>query len=248
MDASRGVDDGREAGDERSQASSLLSLRNLSAVRATDFPGNTKEGGHGFPPHLGLSGKSARTDPRVAFASPAVLGALFVLVIAVAASLTLLVIQSRNFTEAAASAPTSTSEARAADTADAATKDAADEEKSETAEAPSKKAGAAGSQGSTRSEDSTDSTDSAGSETAAKESSPPSRQSSSQQPHDTRIDINSADAALLDTVKGIGPATAQKIIDYRTQNGKFGSVEALLSIQGIGAKTLEKMRPQLVAR
>jgi competence protein ComEA len=246
MDASRGVDDGREAGDERSQASSLLSLRDLSAVRATDFPGNTKEGGHGFPPHLELSGKSARTDPRVAFASPAVLSALFVLVIAVAASLTLLVIQSRNFTEAAASAPLSTSAAEAAGTADADTKDAADEEKSEAAKSSSKKeAGAAGSQGSVRSEDSTDSADSA---STAKESSPPSRQSSSQQPHDTRIDINSADAALLDTVKGIGPATAQKIIDYRTQNGKFGSVESLLSIQGIGARTLEKMRPQLVAR
>lgn len=57
------------------------------------------------------------------------------------------------------------------------------------------------------------------------------------------ININSADAALLDTLPGIGPSTAQKIVEYRDQNGPFVSVEDLLKIPGIGPSTLEEIRP-----
>ena len=51
---------------------------------------------------------------------------------------------------------------------------------------------------------------------------------------DGRIDINLADAALLETLPGIGPAIAQRVIEYREMNGPFETIERLLEVQGIG--------------
>jgi len=59
------------------------------------------------------------------------------------------------------------------------------------------------------------------------------------------IDINTATAAELETVNGIGPAKAKAIVDYREENGKFASVDDLRSVTGIGDKLLERMRPQV---
>jgi competence protein ComEA len=56
------------------------------------------------------------------------------------------------------------------------------------------------------------------------------------------IDLNSATAEQLDTLDGVGPATAQKILEYRTQHGRFHSVEELLQVSGIGPKKLAAMR------
>lgn len=50
------------------------------------------------------------------------------------------------------------------------------------------------------------------------------------------VNINTADSATLQTLDGIGPATAQRIIDYRTANGPFGSKEELRQVSGIGEK------------
>lgn len=50
------------------------------------------------------------------------------------------------------------------------------------------------------------------------------------------ININTADAASLQTLNGIGPATAQKIIDYRMAHGNFQSKEDLMNVSGIGEK------------
>jgi competence ComEA-like helix-hairpin-helix protein len=61
------------------------------------------------------------------------------------------------------------------------------------------------------------------------------------------IDINSASAVQLQEVPGIGPATAEKILQMRKSYGAFKSVDDLLSVRGIGAKRLEKMRKFLVA-
>jgi competence ComEA-like helix-hairpin-helix protein len=61
------------------------------------------------------------------------------------------------------------------------------------------------------------------------------------------IDINSASSAQLQEVPGIGPATADKILQMRKSYGPFKSVDDLLSVRGIGPKRLEKMRKYLVA-
>ena len=57
------------------------------------------------------------------------------------------------------------------------------------------------------------------------------------------LNINTASTEELQTLPNIGEATAQKIVDYRTQHGNFTSVDALQNVRGIGAKTLEKLRP-----
>ncbi|MGQ9456166.1 MAG: helix-hairpin-helix domain-containing protein [Armatimonadota bacterium] len=57
------------------------------------------------------------------------------------------------------------------------------------------------------------------------------------------VNINTAGVDELDLLPGVGPVTAQKIIDYRRRIGRFTSVEQLLNVKGIGAKKLEQMRP-----
>jgi comEA protein len=59
------------------------------------------------------------------------------------------------------------------------------------------------------------------------------------------INLNTAGATELQQVPGIGPSTAQKILDTRKAYGAFKSVDDLLSIKGIGPKKLEKMRKYL---
>lgn len=59
------------------------------------------------------------------------------------------------------------------------------------------------------------------------------------------VDLNSASVTELDAVKGIGPAKAKAIIDYRDKNGPFKSVDDLKGVKGFGAKTIEKLRPEL---
>ena len=62
------------------------------------------------------------------------------------------------------------------------------------------------------------------------------------------IDLNSATAEQLDTLPGIGPATAQAIIAYRQQHGRFRSVDELLEVRGIGDARMEQLRPLVVVR
>lgn len=59
------------------------------------------------------------------------------------------------------------------------------------------------------------------------------------------ISLSSATAAQLDELEGIGPGLAQKIIDFRTQNGGFSAVDQLGEVPGIGEKRLESLRGQL---
>lgn len=54
-----------------------------------------------------------------------------------------------------------------------------------------------------------------------------------------RIDINTADAALLATLPGIGETLAERIVEYRTIVGPFTAVEELTEVEGIGEKKLE---------
>ena len=59
------------------------------------------------------------------------------------------------------------------------------------------------------------------------------------------VNINTAGQAELESVPGIGPATARAIIAYRTEHGPFRRVDDLINVSGIGQKTLEKLRPYL---
>ena len=55
------------------------------------------------------------------------------------------------------------------------------------------------------------------------------------------VNINTASAATLETLPGIGPAFAQRIIDYRIEHGAFASIEQLAEVKGIGPATLAKL-------
>lgn len=62
------------------------------------------------------------------------------------------------------------------------------------------------------------------------------------QPADGRVNINTATAAELEKLPGIGPAKAQAIVRDREQNGLFRRVEDLARVSGIGPKTVENLR------
>jgi competence protein ComEA len=59
----------------------------------------------------------------------------------------------------------------------------------------------------------------------------------------SKVHLNSATLEDLEALPGIGPVTAQKILDYRTQNGAFGSVDELDAVSGIGPARLEQLKP-----
>ncbi|HEY6533914.1 MAG TPA: ComEA family DNA-binding protein [Acidimicrobiales bacterium] len=61
------------------------------------------------------------------------------------------------------------------------------------------------------------------------------------------VDLNTATAEELDALPGVGPATAAAIIDHRERNGRFGSVDDLLDVRGIGPAKLEGLRDLVVA-
>lgn len=59
------------------------------------------------------------------------------------------------------------------------------------------------------------------------------------------VNINTATAAELEAVPGIGPSTARAIVEHRSKHGAFRQVDDLTAVSGIGPKTLEKLRPYL---
>lgn len=60
------------------------------------------------------------------------------------------------------------------------------------------------------------------------------------------VDLNTAGLEQLDTLPGVGPVTAQAILDYREENGPFQAVDDLVNVYGIGEKTVEKLREYVV--
>jgi competence protein ComEA len=59
------------------------------------------------------------------------------------------------------------------------------------------------------------------------------------------VNLNTASAVELATIKGIGPSKAQAIIEHREKNGAFKSVDDLKQVRGIGDKMLEQLRTQV---
>lgn len=59
------------------------------------------------------------------------------------------------------------------------------------------------------------------------------------------VNINTASAAELDTLPGIGPSLAQRIIDYRQQNGPFINAEDIINVPGIGAGNYERFKDMI---
>jgi competence protein ComEA len=60
------------------------------------------------------------------------------------------------------------------------------------------------------------------------------------------VSLSAASVEQLDALPGIGPVTAQKIVDYRTEHGAFHSVDELDAISGIGPAKLDQLRDLVV--
>jgi competence protein ComEA len=57
-----------------------------------------------------------------------------------------------------------------------------------------------------------------------------------------KVNLNTADAATLETLPRVGPAMAQRIIAWREENGRFAAIEDLMSVSGVGEKTFDSLR------
>ena len=59
------------------------------------------------------------------------------------------------------------------------------------------------------------------------------------------VNLNSATAAQIASLPGIGPKTAELVVQYRTKNGPFKKIEDLMNVRGLGEKNFLKLKPQL---
>lgn len=57
------------------------------------------------------------------------------------------------------------------------------------------------------------------------------------------VDLNTATVAQLDALPGVGPVTAERIVEWRTRNGRFATVEQLREVDGIGERRFGQLRP-----
>ena len=82
-------------------------------------------------------------------------------------------------------------------------------------------------------------------ESFSKESSATGSSSSKSEKITTKININTASVEELQTLKGIGPATAKSIILYREEYGAFSAIEEIMNVKRIGEKTFAKIKERI---
>ena len=68
------------------------------------------------------------------------------------------------------------------------------------------------------------------------------------QPATTKVNINTADAPTLESLPGIGPSLAQRIVEYRQAHGPFERIEDVMDVSGIGTATFEGIQDLLTVR
>lgn len=217
----------------RSQRVQSASLHMLAGVHLGDSQGKSVADNSWEMPCSAQIQKipGAGRGARFRFTAKTLSTAIFILIAALAASLTLLVIQFHNF-ESVSLSQISAASSTASDSSKVVPFESPEQEQPHTATEPDDE------------KEQSEKASGGAQSSSSQQQSPPA----SPETQDGRIDINTADATQLDAVKGIGPAIAQKIIDYRATKGPFKNVDGLLAVPGIGAKTLGKMRDQLVVR
>ena len=82
----------------------------------------------------------------------------------------------------------------------------------------------------------------------SKEATNSTQSSSTSDMSSKKVNINTATQEELDTLPGIGPSIASKIIDYREQNGKFNSIEEIKEVSGIGDAKYEKIKASITIK
>lgn len=82
-------------------------------------------------------------------------------------------------------------------------------------------------------------------ERAAQPAAAPAPSAAAAARQSAKININSATQAELESISGVGPKTAQSIIEYRRQNGNFSRVEDIMNVRGIGPKKFESMKDRI---
>jgi competence protein ComEA len=61
-----------------------------------------------------------------------------------------------------------------------------------------------------------------------------------------KVNLNTATIEQLQTLPGIGPAMAKRVIEYRTKVGKFSKIEEIINVKGIGEKKFQKIKDRLL--
>lgn len=75
---------------------------------------------------------------------------------------------------------------------------------------------------------------------------PPAKRAAAAPAAQGAVDVNTASEDELVAVPGIGKGLARRIVDFREKNGPYQHVDDLLKVQGIGEKSLQKLRPHLI--